>query len=166
MVNKTIKILFVCDSGLDRSKTFKKHFLKIHQDKGNIKTFAKGIDAYNNKDQLTKEDIDIADEIYCMTYKQFEWIKNNIKDIDINDIKIIGVDNDYFFDDNKLISFIHSFENKWLINNKNLICDNCNNISIYNGYVEISFGYLSNFDGDTYRFCSDECCKKWFEKNL
>lgn len=172
MEKSVIKVLFVCESCVDRCKTFEKHFNKKLQDKGNIEVIAKGTQAYYEKDQLNEKDVMLADEVYCMTHKQLIWIKKNMENYMYNitnhseKFQVIGVDNDYSFEDKELLDIVKEFSERWLIDRKNIVCNNCKNISYWNYCVEVSFGYPSNFDGETYKFCSDECLKHWVSKNI
>ena len=54
---------------------------------------------------------------------------------------------------------------KRIYNSTSITCDNCGKFMQYDT-VELSFGYLSNFDEKSFDFCSDKCLKDWINKNI
>lgn len=44
-------------------------------------------------------------------------------------------------------------------------CDYCNILMDFDT-IELSFGYPSEFDMESYVFCSDECLKKWVNSKI
>lgn len=96
--DKKRKILFVCQSAIDRSKTF----FEVYAEKNpHFDIDYKGTEAYYEKDQLKLSDIESSFCVYCMTYDEYFWIVDNIgKTYNVN---VIGIDSFRQYKDNNLI---------------------------------------------------------------
>lgn len=97
-------ILFVCDSGMNRSRTASELFNKISI----LKTDYCGIDdvAKQNNKIMTKDKIEWADIIFFMEKHQFEYMNKHFPIARCGKCYCLNIDDKYQYNDKDLIELL------------------------------------------------------------
>ena len=113
-MTRAIKIAFICDSGVNRSKTFADHLSQRFGPESNYYFNYGGINAYYDDCQLRPYHFEYYDVIYVMDLKQQMWITRNISEEFWHKVFLIGISDEYDHMDPKLIELVDYWLENWI----------------------------------------------------
>ncbi len=104
-----MKLLFVCTAGEYRSRTAKDLFSKEYD------TRNAGIRALDENNQLSKDDLDWADTVFCMEEKHRRHIKEFFpKQYMKNKIIVLSIPDIYRYNQPELVKLLEERVKEWM----------------------------------------------------